>query len=341
MSNLQKTTTQIQLTGIKPTGTPHIGNYLGAIKPALSLSNTPYSTAFFFIADYHALTTLKDPVLLRRYTYEVAATWLSLGLDPNQVTFYKQSDIPEIFELAWILSCYASKGLLNRSHAYKSLVDTNTDLNRDTDKGISMGVFSYPVLMAADILLFNCHQVPVGQDQKQHVEIARDIAQAFNQTYGNVLVVPEPVIQKDVMTIPGSDGRKMSKNYDNTIPLFLDEKPLRKKIMQIKTDSTPVEDVKDPNSCHVFSLYSLFANDTEITNLKQRYLAGGMGYGDAKQALFECIRDTFSEAKVRYDSLMSDTTQIDTILTSGAQKARSLASNHLTLIRRAIGINPS
>ena len=339
-SSTDTISSSIILTGIKPTGMPHIGNYLGAIKPALDLSiRHPDSTAFYFIADYHAITTLKDANLIREYTYQVAATWLALGLDPKKVVFYKQSDIPEIFELAWVLSCFSPKGLLNRAHAYKTIVDDNTQHQRDPDKGINMGLFSYPVLMAADIILFNCQRVPVGQDQKQHVEIARDIAQTFNQTYGDVLVVPEPDIQENVMTIPGLDGQKMSKNYNNTVPLFLDEKPLRKKIMQIKTDSTPVEDPKDPSKCNVFSLYKLFANETDINRLKDRYETGGMGYGDAKQTLFECIRDQFADAKYRYDQLMAQPAQIDEILKQGAQSARQIAAKNLAAIRKAIGIS--
>ena len=279
------------LTGIKPTGLPHIGNYFGAIKPALSLSDQYDS--FYFIADYHALTTIKDPKLMSDYSLNIAAAWLALGLDPEKTVFYKQSDIPEIFELAWILSCFAAKGLLNRAHAYKSAVDENLKLHHDMDHNINHGIFAYPVLMAADILLFNTDLVPVGADQKQHIEIARDIAESVNKVAGNVLTVPEPLIHDDTKLVPGIDGLKMSKNYNNTLPIFLTEKKLRKKVMQIVTDSTPVEDSKNSENCNVFKLFSLFNTTQEQEDLSKRYKKGGLGYGTVKQELYESILDYF------------------------------------------------
>jgi tryptophanyl-tRNA synthetase len=244
---------KISLTGIKPSGTPHVGNYLGMIRPALELART--YQALYFIADYHALTTVRDRETLRYQTYEVAATWLALGLDPDKVIFYRQSDIPEVMELTWILSCFTAKGLLNRAHAYKAAADENVAAGKPPDDGINSGLYFYPVLMAADILLFGSHYVPVGADQRQHVEIARDIAIAFNNNYGEILTVPEAVIREEVMTIPGLDGRKMSKSYDNVIPIFAPAGELRKSVMRIVTDSRRPEEPKDPEGDNVFSIY--------------------------------------------------------------------------------------
>ncbi len=252
---------KISLTGIKPSGTPHIGNYLGMIRPALDLAKS--YQAMYFIADYHALTTVREAKTLRYQTYDVAATWLALGLDPEEVIFYRQSDIPEVMELTWILSCYTAKGLLNRAHAYKAAVDENLAAGRSEDEGINAGLYGYPVLMAADILLFNSDVVPVGLDQKQHLEIARDIAESFNNTYGEVLKLPAAAIKEDVMTIPGIDGRKMSKSYDNVIPMFADPKQRRKTVMRIVTDSRRPEEPKDPDQDNVFAIYRYFARPGE------------------------------------------------------------------------------
>ncbi|MFH2132144.1 MAG: tryptophan--tRNA ligase [bacterium] len=327
---------KIALTGIKPTGAPHIGNYLGAIQPALELAKT--HDALYFIADYHALTTVKDRSLLKEQIYSLAATWLAAGLDPEKVTFYRQSDIPEVFELTWILSCMTPKGLLNRAHAYKAAVDANTEAGVDPDSGVDCGLFYYPILMAADILLFSCHVVPVGQDQKQHLEITRDIAQAFNQTFGKVLTLPEPLIQENVKTIPGIDGRKMSKSYKNEIPLFTTPKNLKKRINQIVTDSKEVNEPKDPDKCNLFSIYSHFASAEAIAETRNRYLSGGLGYGELKSELFNLVDAFVAEGRSRYDELMADRKQIDQILMEGAEKARSIATPMLQKVRESIGV---
>ena len=322
------------LTGIKPTGLPHIGNYLGAIKPALSYTDS--YDCLYFIADYHALTTTKEN--LEVLTFEVAATWLALGLDPEKSIFYKQSDIPEIFELNWILSCFASKGLLNRAHAYKACVDENIQHHRDPDYTINHGLYSYPVLMAADILLFDTAIVPVGADQKQHVEIARDIAEAVNKTHKDLLLIPEPYIEKSTPVILGTDGRKMSKNYNNTLPIFLDEKELRKQIMKIVTDSSPVEAPKHTETCNVYIIYSYFASVQQLNEMKNNYERGGYGYGQAKQALFELILEYFKPAKKRYDDLKTNPELVYTELKKGAEKARNIASKKLSQIKKELGV---
>ncbi len=327
---------KIALTGIKPTGEPHIGNYLGAIQPALELAKT--HDALYFIADYHALTSVKDKTLLKEQIYSLAATWLAAGLDPEKVTFYRQSDIPEVFELMWILSCMAPKGLLNRAHAYKAAIDVNTEDGTDPDSGIDCGLYYYPILMAADILLFNCHVVPVGQDQKQHLEITRDIAQSFNQTFGNVLTLPEPLIQDAVKTIPGIDGRKMSKSYKNEIPLYTTSKKLKKRINQIVTDSKDVNESKNPDKCNLFAIFSQFASADAIEKTRHQYLAGGLGYGELKSALFELVDAFLKEGRTRYFDLMADKKQIDIILAQGAEKARSIAKPLLENVRKAIGM---
>lgn len=327
------------LTGIKPSGTPHLGNLLGSIRPALDLVDR--FDAFYFIADHHALTTVHDGARMRELTYDLAATWLALGLDPERVTFYRQSDVPETFELAWMLSCFIGKGVLNRAHAYKDVVSKNREAGRDDDHGVNMGLFNYPVLMAADILLFSPDVVPVGQDQKQHVEIARDIADAVNHALrAQLLKLPEPLIQDEVKTIPGLDGRKMSKSYDNVIPIFEQPKALRKHVMRIVTDSTPVEDPKDPDSCNVFALYRLFANAEQAEQLALRYRAGGMGYGEAKQELFELLEEQLSGPRERYEQLRVDTAHIDEILAEGARRARELALPVFDVLRDAAGIGP-
>ncbi|RAP31426.1 tryptophan--tRNA ligase [Candidatus Marinamargulisbacteria bacterium SCGC AG-343-D04] len=327
----------ITLTGIKPTGLPHIGNYFGAIKPALEQNSSHQK--LFFIADYHALTTIKDKDELKKLTHHITAAWLSLGLDPTQCIIYKQSDIPEIFELNWILSCFTAKGLLNRAHAYKAFTDDNSKNNKDPDKNINHGLFAYPVLMAADILLFNASNIPVGADQKQHVEIARDIAETFNHTYKtSLLTLPEPNIQKQNNIIPGIDGQKMSKNYNNTIPIFDDEKKLRKRIMQIKTDSLPVEAPKNPESCNLYALCKLFFNENELHTIQQHYINGGLGYGTLKQQLFEKMLDTFKDARKTFDDLINTPEKLHSILEDGAQKAQKIASQNLKKIKETIGV---
>jgi tryptophanyl-tRNA synthetase len=327
---------EIALTGIKPTGIPHIGNYLGMIKPALELTQT--YRALYFIADYHALTTERDPKNIHRQIYEVAATWLALGLDPEKVVFFRQSDVPEVFELAWILACLTSKGLLNRAHAYKAAVEDNIRQGRSEDTNISAGLFNYPILMAADILLFGTHWVPVGQDQKQHVEIARDIASGFNSHYYKVFKIPEALIRKDVKNVPGIDGRKMSKTYKNTIPIFADSKVIHQQIMRIITDSKPPEAPKDPEECILFTLYRHFA-PPEATNLtRMRYLKGGIRYIDIKKDLIKLLLEKFGENRKTYENLVKDKHIIEQILKRGAGTARLIAKPILSEVRRKIGI---
>ncbi|MFO7555495.1 MAG: tryptophan--tRNA ligase [Desulfobacterales bacterium] len=327
---------KIALTGIKPTGTPHIGNYLGMIKPAIELVQS--FRALYFIADYHALTTERDPEKLNCQTYEVAATWLALGLDPDKVVFFRQSDIPEVFELTWILACLTSKGLLNRAHAYKTAVEENIRQKRSADDNINAGIFGYPVLMAADILLFGTHVVPVGQDQKQHVEIARDIASSFNSNYGNVFTIPDVLVREDVMSVPGLDGRKMSKTYRNTIPIFADDKVIRRQVMGIVTDSKPPEAPKDPESCNLFSLYRYFAPREALMKTRAAYLKGAR-YNDIKKELVELLLDKFKEGRRTYEAFLQDKPAIERILKQGAETARSIAKPLLTKVRLRIGIN--
>jgi tryptophanyl-tRNA synthetase len=329
---------KIALTGIKPTGTPHIGNYLGMIKPALELVQS--YRALYFIADYHALTTERNPEKLKQQIYEVAATWLALGLDPAEVMFFRQSDIPEVFELTWILACVTAKGLLNRAHAYKALIDENIHRGRNADDNINAGLFSYPVLMAADILLFGTHVVPVGQDQQQHVEIARDIASGFNSHYGSVLTIPEALIRKEVMSVPGVDGRKMSKSYGNTIPIFADEKLIRKQVMSIVTDSRPPEAPKSPETCNLFSLYRHFAPPEDLEQTRMIYLKGGARYSDIKNRLIVLLVEKFKEGRRTYEALLDDQPSIERILKQGATAARAIAKPVLAEVRRSIGIDP-
>jgi tryptophanyl-tRNA synthetase len=328
-------TAKIALTGIKPSGTPHVGNYLGMIRPALELAKN--YQALYFIADYHALTTVRNGKDMKRLTYDVAATWLALGLDPERVIFYRQSDIPEVMELTWILSCFTSKGLLNRAHAYKAAVDDNLAKGDPPDEGINSGLFFYPVLMAADILLFNTHFVPVGLDQKQHIEIARDIAEAFNNNYGKILTLPEAAIREEVMTIPGLDGRKMSKSYDNVIPIFAPANQLRKSVMRIVTDSRTPEEPKDPETDNVFAIYRHFAAEDDIQRVSQGYLQGGMAYSEIKSELFELLEQTFGPARARYDEYMKDWGYLEQVLIKGAEKAHKLAIPLLERIRKAVG----
>jgi tryptophanyl-tRNA synthetase len=328
---------QIALSGIKPTGTLHIGNYLGMIKPAFDLVEN-FQT-LYFVADYHALTTLKDKDTLNQYVYDVAATLLALGLDPNKVVFFRQSDIPQIFEFTWILNCFTAKGLLNRAHAYKAAVETNLNDGKQPEADVNAGLYNYPVLMAADILLYGSHFVPVGQDQRQHVEIARDIAVAVNSVCGEVLTVPEPLIQKTVMTLPGIDGRKMSKNYHNTIPIFAGPKTLRKQVMRIVTDSKRPQDPKNPEECNVFNIFKNFAPAETIESRRNAYLNGGLAYSEIKQELYELLNEFFGGRRDTYQQLLGDKNHLDRILNRGADKARAVAGPVLEGVRRAIGIS--
>lgn len=327
---------KIALTGIKPTGQVHFGNYLGAIKPAIDLVDQ--YNPFYFIADYHALTSVKDKEKMKEQIYGVAATWLASGLDPENAVFYRQSDIPEVFELSWILSCLTAKGLLNRAHSYKDAIAKNKEAGNEPDDGVNCGHYNYPILMAADIILFNSHVVPVGQDQKQHLEMARDIAHTFNQTFEEVFILPEPMIRENVKTIPGIDGRKMSKSYDNVIPLYLPTKKLRKRIMQIVTDSKSVEEPKDPDSCNLFAIYSQFGTEEQIAKTRQSYLNGGVGYGHIKQELFEILDNLVDDSREKYNYYMDNKHLVDEILLKGAQKARAIATPTLQKVRQAIGI---
>jgi tryptophanyl-tRNA synthetase len=327
----------ISLTGIKPTGNPHIGNYFGMYKPALAL--TQKYLGMYFVADYHALTSLHDPKELGELVYEVAASWLALGLDPERSIFFRQSDIPEIPEFTWILSCFTAKGLLNRAHAYKAAMDKNVESGHDPDDGINAGLFYYPVLMAADILLYGSDVVPVGLDQKQHIEITRDIAETFNRTYGKVLKVPEGIIQEEVQSIPGIDGRKMSKSYNNTLPIFAPEKVLRKQVMRIVTDSKTPEEPKDPDQCNLYTIYKLFAPPERLEIVRQEYLQGGLAYGELKQELADLIPLYFKDAREKYGRLISDRTYLDEVLVNGAQKARGIAKPILAKARKVTGID--
>jgi tryptophanyl-tRNA synthetase len=334
-------TDKVALTGIKPSGIPHIGNWLGAIRPGLELANRPGVRAVYFIADYHALTAVQDPAALRQMTYDVAATWLALGLDPSRTLIYRQSDVPEVFELSWILSCMTTKGWMNKMHAYKAAVERNlSGGEEDADIGINIGLYTYPVLMAADILLFDSDLVPVGKDQVQHVEIARDIAQRVNHVYGEVLTLPQAHVVDNVSVLPGLDGRKMSKSYGNVIPLFLPPKQLRKLINKIVTDSTPPEEPKDPDGSHIFQIYRAVATPEQTQALAERYRSG-IGWGEAKAALFDVLDAALGAARERYTALMADTAQIDRILEDGAQRARVVAQQTLGRVRAAIGVGPA
>jgi tryptophanyl-tRNA synthetase len=332
----------ISLTGIKPTGIPHLGNYVGAIRPAIALADE--YDAYYFIADYHALTTVRDPDLMDEYTRSVAATWLACGLDPGRVVFYRQSDIRETFELAWVFSCMTAKGMMNRAHAYKAAVERNRDSGeQDLDAGISMGLFNYPVLMAADIVVMEADVVPVGRDQIQHVEYARDIAERFNLAYGtrHVLTVPRHVVDEsaDTNTMPGLDGRKMSKSYGNTIPLFSSAAELKKLLKKLKTDSTPLEEPKDPETSSLYAIYRQFATEGQSADLRARMLAGGIGWGHIKEELFQVLDAQLSGPRERYAELMADRPGLDAILAAGAERARDRAREVLGNVRRATGID--
>ncbi len=328
---------KIALTGIKPTGTPHIGNYFGMYKPAIELAKE-YDTRYF-IADYHGLNSMKDPEKIRELTYEAAAIWLAMGLNPKESILYKQSAVQGTFELAIFLSAFTSKGLMNRAHSYKARVQENLEFGKDPDDGVNMGLFTYPVLMAADILQFDSDVVPVGKDQKQHLEMTIDIAQSINHNYKKELLkIPKALIQESTGYITGLDGRKMSKSYNNTIPLFLPEKKLRKLIMKIVTNSQTLEEIKDPKTCSIFSLYKLFANKHQIAELESKYLTGGMGWGYAKQELFEVMNDTLSPIRDEYSRLIENKDYIDQVLKDGAERASIIVSEKMNFIRKEIGL---
>jgi tryptophanyl-tRNA synthetase len=332
-------TTRI-LTGITTTGTPHLGNYAGAIRPAIIASRDPGAESYYFLADYHALIKCDDPLRIQRSRMEIAATWLAFGLDVERATFYRQSDIPEIPELTWLLTCVAGKGLLNRAHAYKASVDKNIADGEDPDAGISMGLFSYPVLMAADILMFNAHKVPVGRDQIQHVEMARDIGQRFNHLFGQgreLFTLPEAVVEEGVATLPGLDGRKMSKSYDNTIPLFGSARQLKEAIARIVTDSRLPGEAKDPDESHLFTLYQAFASATQQAEFRADLL-GGLGWGEAKQHLFQLLDAELAEPRERYHALLAQPADLEDILLAGAAKARKVATPFLGELREAVGL---
>ena len=332
-------TTRI-LTGITTTGTPHLGNYAGAIRPAIVASRAADADSFYFLADYHALIKCDDPLRIQRSRLEIAATWLACGLDVERATFYRQSDIPEIPELTWLLTCVAGKGLLNRAHAYKASVDKNVELGEDPDSGVTMGLFSYPVLMAADILMFNAHKVPVGRDQIQHVEMARDIGQRFNHLFGQgkeLFTLPEAVIEEGVATLPGLDGRKMSKSYDNTIPLFGSAKQLKDAIARIVTDSKLPGEAKDPDNSHLFTLYQAFASAAQQAEFRAELVAG-LGWGDAKQRLFQLLDSELGEARERYHALIEKPAELEDVLLAGAAKARKVATPFLAQLREAVGL---
>ena len=326
------------LTGIKPTGEPHIGNYIGAIQPSLELAQQENISTYLFIADSHSLTTNPSPQSLKDSVYKVAACWLACGLDPEKTVFYCQSDIPELFELSWILSCVTPKGLMNRAHSYKSKRSQNEqDGKKDLDDGVNMGLYNYPILMGADILLFSPHQVPVGQDQIQHLEMIRDIAQKFNRTYKKELLnVPKALIRKEKI-LPGLDGRKMSKSYNNEIPLFLESKTLQKLVRKIKTDSTPVNEPKNHENCLIFKIFEHFASEKEIHDLQENY-AKGIGWGEAKDILFEKLEDHFKDKKPIYDHYIQQPLEMEKILQKGCEKARKEVQAFLKEIKKSIGV---
>jgi len=325
------------LTGITTTGTPHLGNYVGAIRPAIAASRNAGTRSYYFLADYHALVKCQDPKRLHQSTLEVAAAWLALGLDTSKSVFYRQSDIPEILELTWILTCMAAKGLMNRAHAYKAVVAENEkQARRDPDKGVNMGLYCYPVLMAADILMFKANKVPVGKDQIQHLEMTRDIAGKFNHLFGPLLVLPEAVTDDSSAVLVGLDGRKMSKSYDNTIPLFAPQKRLRKLIMKIKTNSLPPEAPKDPDTCTLFAIYRAFAAPEAVNDLRERY-AAGIAWGAMKQELFQLLDDHLAPFRQRYQELLDDPGHVNQVLVEGARKAREFSVPYLAEIRRAVG----
>ena len=327
------------LTGITTSGTPHLGNYVGSIRPSVRASLAANVQSFYFLADYHALIKVDDPARIQRSTLEIAASWLACGLDPERVVFYRQSDIPEIPELTWFFSCVLGKGVLNRAHAYKAAVDKNTAAGTDPDADVSVGLFMYPVLMGADILMFNAHKVPVGRDQVQHIEMARDMGSSFNHLYGEHFTLPEAVIEDNVATLPGLDGRKMSKSYDNTIPLFAPREQLRKLIAGIVTDSKTPGEPKSTEGSALFQIYQAFASAEETAAFAQAF-ADGIAWGDAKQRLFERIDQEIAPLRARYEELMAHPERIETVLLAGAVKARAVATPSMARLRHAVGLRP-
>jgi tryptophanyl-tRNA synthetase len=328
----------IYLTGITTTGTPHIGNYVGAIRPGIAASKDSNKKNFYFLADLHALAKAEDPERIARSTLEIAAAWLALGLDTENAVFYRQSDIPEIPQLTWILTSMTAKGLMNRAHSYKAMVQANEEGGGgDPDKGITMALYSYPILMAADILLFRSTKVPVGRDQKQHVEMARDIAQRFNHHYGELLTIPDPVIDDNTALLSGLDGRKMSKSYDNTIPLFANEKQLRKLIMKIKTNSLEPGEPKETEGSTLFEIYKAFATPAETRDVEKRY-AEGIAWGEMKQLLFEYLNEHIKPARAEYQRLIENPGDVEAALQRGAEKARAISVPYLDTIRHAVGV---
>ncbi|NLW80397.1 MAG: tryptophan--tRNA ligase [Desulfovibrionales bacterium] len=328
------------LTGITTTGTPHLGNYVGAIRPAIEASRDENVNSFYFLADFHSLIKCQDPVRVHQSRREVAAAWLALGLDTDRSTFYCQSDIPEIPELTWILTCMTAKGLMNRAHAYKAAVQENEENGSpDPDKGITMGLYSYPILMAADILMFNANVVPVGRDQIQHLEMARDIAQRFNHHFGEHFVLPEARVDESTAVLAGLDGRKMSKSYNNYIPLFAPESALRKMIMKIVTNSQAPEEPKDTEGCALFDMYRAFATPEQVGEMRKKF-AAGIGWGHVKQELFEVVNAQLAEPRNRYAELITNPDYIEKVLKQGAEKARTSSRPFLHRIRRAVGIRP-
>ena len=326
------------LTGITTSGVPHLGNLVGAVLPAIEASNLKNVSSFLFLADYHSLIKNTDSELTHSSSFEIAACWLACGLDPNKVIFYRQSDIPHIFELAWVLGCLASKGLLNRAHAYKAAISDN-ELNgsKDIDKGITMGLFNYPILMAADILMFNADLVPVGQDQKQHIEMARDIALKFNHHYGELLTLPEAQISEETGILPGIDGRKMSKSYQNTIPIFSDETLLEKTIMKIKTNSLQPGVPKDPADSIIFSIFKAISSEADIADFHKRY-EDGISWGDAKKALFGNLNDFLLPFKAEYTKIIQDRSYVESILVDGSKKALEVSTPLIEKVRKSVGI---
>ena len=325
------------LTGITTSGTPHLGNYVGSIRPSVAASLGANAESFYFLADYHALIKCDEPERIQRSTLEIAASWLAAGLDPERVTFYRQSDIPEIPELTWLLTCVTGKGVLNRAHAYKASVDKNLAAGNDPDADVTAGLFMYPVLMGADILMFKAHHVPVGRDQIQHIEMARDMAQRFNHLYGDHLVLPEALIEESVATLPGLDGRKMSKSYDNTIALFSSRDQLKKLIAGIVTDSRTPGEAKDTEGSALFQIYQAFATVDETAAMRQAY-ADGIGWGDAKTKLLERIDQDITPMREQYQALLNDPARIEGILQAGAEKARAIATPLMRELRSAVGL---
>jgi len=325
------------LTGITTTGTPHLGNFVGSIRPSVAASLTPGVQSFYFLADYHALIKCEDPVRIQRSTLEIAASWLAAGLNPEKVTFYRQSDIPEIPELTWLLTCVTGKGVLNRAHAYKASVDKNTAAGREQDDGVTAGLFMYPVLMGADILMFKAHKVPVGRDQIQHIEMARDMAASFNHLYGEHFVLPEAAIDDHVATLPGLDGRKMSKSYDNTIPLFSSRAQLQKLIGGILTDSRAPGEAKEVEGSALFQIYQAFATPEETEALRKAY-ADGIAWGDAKHLLLERVDQVIAPMRAQYEELIHNPARIEQTLLAGAERARALATPFIRELRSAVGL---